>query len=301
MAKPALGRGLGALLGTPVPGPAAAPTPAPATEGSSTGESVQLIAVARIQRSPLQPRKDFPPEALEELASSIREQGILQPLIVRPNPEGFELVAGERRWRAAQLAGLDVVPAIVREVDDGRVLEMALIENLQREDLNPIEEALGYCQLIEQFHLRQEDVANRVGKSRAAVANALRLLKLPEALQTHVREGRLSTGHAKVLLGVANPAQQLQAAQRILRHGFSVRQTEQMVAHWQAPPRQTDAPAQPSATHEAYLKDLQDRLRQRLGTKIHLRYKQGKGSLEIRFFSDEDLSRVLQLLGVQLD
>ena len=298
MAKPALGRGLGALLGESQNRPAATPTPA--RSETSTGETVQQVPVARIQRSPLQPRKDFPPESLKELADSIREQGILQPLILRPAPEGFELIAGERRWRAAQLAGLSQVPAIVREVGDARLLELALIENLQREDLNPIEEALGYSQLIEQFQLRQEDVAGRVGKSRAAVANALRLLNLPQLLQDHVREGGLSPGHAKVLLGLASSAAQLSTAERILKHGLSVRETERLVTR-----QRTPAAAPPASTtghgRQAYLADLQDRLRQRLGTKVHLRYKEGKGAVEIRFFNDEDLGRVLQLLGVQGD
>src|SRR5215813_8752399 len=211
MAKPALGRGLGALLGgNPIakpPGSAAVATPLqePAPD---LRERVQSVPLNRIRPCPFQPRKDFSPEALRELADSIREQGIVQPLIVREQQGQLELIAGERRWRAAHLVGLTEVPVILREADDRAVLELALIENLQRENLNPIEEAQGYSKLIGQFQLTQEEVATKVGKSRAVVTNALRLLKLSQTLQHYVRDGRLSVGHAKVVLGLANDKQQ---------------------------------------------------------------------------------------------
>src|SRR4051812_19717214 len=179
MAKPALGRGLGALMGgAPKTPPPAAPAAAQSAPVGDARDRVQRLSLEKVRPCPFQPRKEFSKEALQELADSIREQGIIQPLIVRPKDAGYELIAGERRWRAAQLAGLKDVPAIVREADDATVLELALIENLQRENLNPMEEALGYSELISRFSLRQEDVAARVGKSRAVVANALRLLKL---------------------------------------------------------------------------------------------------------------------------
>src|SRR5512140_1061108 len=204
MAKPALGRGLGALLsGSAVvkaPVPVTIPNPNPDAALPETGERVQHVALDRIVPCPFQPRKDFSPETLREMADSIRAQGIVQPLIVRERNGHLELIAGERRWRAAQMLGLSDVPVILREADDRTVLELALIENLQRENLNPLEEALGFAQLIEQFQLTQEEAATRVGKSRAAVANALRLLKLPEDVQERVRHGELSVGHAKVLL-----------------------------------------------------------------------------------------------------
>src|SRR3989475_8774724 len=220
MAKPALGRGLGALLGgspiakPPSPVPVATLTPE-AKPAPDTRERVQRVPLDRIRPCPLQPRKDFSPEALRELADSIKEQGIVQPLIVRERNGHLELIAGERRWRAAQLLGLSEVPVIQREADDRSVLELALIENLQRENLNAIEEAHGYSQLIEQFQLTQEDVAGKVGKSRAVVANSLRLLKLPSELQRHLREGRLSVGHAKVILGLGSEQHQRLAAERI--------------------------------------------------------------------------------------
>ena len=313
MAKPALGRGLGALLGGSSPGAKPTPlAPAPAIPPGSgfvavadLGERVQRLSVDQVRPCPFQPRKDFAPEALQELADSIREQGILQPLIVRARGDYFELIAGERRWRAAQIAGLKEVPAIVREASDASVLELALIENLQRENLNPMEEALGYAQLIGQFNLRQEDVASRVGKSRAVVANGLRLLKLGPEIQTYIRDGRLSVGHAKVILGLPAEAEQKLAVERILKQGLNVRQAEDLVAHLQHQPKlhpgQSAGAATPPSTRDTHVVDLENRLRERLGTKVQLRYRQGKGSLDIRFFSDDELERLLQILGVKVD
>ncbi len=301
MAKPALGRGLGALLGGTAPVASTAPAAAPAISSVLPGDQVRRVAISRVRPSPFQPRKDFTPDALKELADSIREQGIVQPLIVREQADHLELIAGERRWRAAQLLGLAEVPVIVREADDRSVLELALIENLQRENLNPVEEALGYQQLIEAFQLRQEDVAAKVGKSRVAVANALRLLKLPPEVQSHLREGRITTGHAKVILGLSGADQIKQAATKILKEGLNVRQTESLVAQWQQPPAPATTKPGTPLPPDAHLASLENKLRERLGTKISLRYKLGKGALEIRFFSDADLERVLQILGVKLD
>jgi ParB family chromosome partitioning protein len=257
--------------------------------------------LSQIQPCPFQPRKDFGPEALKELADSIKEQGIVQPLVVRDKNGHLELIAGERRWRAAQLAGLAEVPVIVREADDRAVLELALIENLQRENLNAIEEAQGYAQLLEQFHLTQEQVAVKVGKSRTAVANALRLLKLAPALQAYVREGRLSVGHAKVILSLIGEKEQRIAADKILNEGLNVRQTEELVAKLQA--RQSSGPVKsgPAATasRDTHVADLENRLRERLGTKVLLRYVEGKGAVEISFFSDGEFERILQILGVE--
>jgi ParB family chromosome partitioning protein len=307
MAKPALGRGLGALLGgSPIAKPSlqpsaltAAPVSAPAVEN---GERVQRVALDRVHPCPFQPRKEFSAEALRELADSIREQGIVQPLIVRETPQGFELIAGERRWRAAQLIGLTDVPVIVREADDRAVLELALIENLQRENLNAMEEAQGYAQLVQQFQLKQDEVAAKVGKSRASVTNALRLLKLPEPVQEQLREGRLTVGHAKVILGLESGKQQQLAANRILHEGLNVRQTEELVARLQT--REDGAIPRSSVqlpARDAHLTDLENRLRERLGTRIRLKYTQGKGALEIAFFSDAELQRVLDILGVKMD
>jgi len=308
MAKPALGRGLGALLGgSPVakpPVPAAVPSlvqePAIAPE---TRERVLRVGLHRIVPCPFQPRKDFSIESLRELADSIREQGIVQPLIVRQREERLELIAGERRWRAAQLLGLGEVPVIIRQADDRAVLELALIENLQRENLNPIEEAQGYAQLIEHFQLTQEEVATKVGKSRAVVANALRLLRLSPEIQNYLRDGRLSVGHAKVILGLTMEKSQKLAAERVMREGLNVRQTETLVSHLQTRDASADDKARPLSAPitDPHVANLETRLRERLGTKIHLRYSQGKGALEIAFFSDAEFERILQILGIALD
>jgi ParB family chromosome partitioning protein len=301
MAKPALGRGLGALLGgNPIakpPGPASVTTqvqePAPAADNH---ERVRQVPLNQIRPCPFQPRKDFSPEALRELADSIREQGIVQPLIVREQNGQLELIAGERRWRAAHLLGLPEVPVILRQADDRAVLELALIENLQRENLNPIEEAQGYSQLIDQFQLKQEEVALKVGKSRAVVANSLRLLKLPPSIQSYIRDGRLSVGHAKVILSLPGDRRQTLTADRVLKESLNVRQTEALVGRLQARENKSQS-SQPSSP-DAHIANLENQLRERLGTKVHLRYAQGKGALEIVFFSDAELERVLQLLGV---
>lgn len=305
MAKPALGRGLGALLGdSPIAKP---PVPAPnsttilgAASAADLRERVQRVALDRVHPCPFQPRKDFSPETLRELADSIKEQGIVQPLIVRERQGHLELIAGERRWRAAQLLGLKEVPVILREADDRAVLELALIENLQRENLNAIEEAQGYSQLIEQFQLKQEEVATKVGKSRAVVANALRLLKLPPSIQTSIREGRLSVGHAKVILGLAGETQQRLAFERILKEGLNVRQTEGLVARLQAREAGTVTKAGPITplNRDTHVASLENQLRERLGTKVHLRYAHGRGALEVAFFSDAELERILLILGV---
>ena len=312
MAKPALGRGLGALLGgsPPINNPAPATTISvaapvvPAEVPTDSRERVQRVPLSKVRPSAMQPRKEFSPEALKELADSIREQGIIQPLIVRERNGFFELIAGERRWRASQLADLTEVPVVVREADDRQVLELALIENLQRENLNAIEEALGYAQLAEQFQLTQEQIAVKVGKSRAAVANATRLLKLSPAIQSFVREGRLSVGHAKVILGLADESAQRIAAERVIKEGLNVRQTEGLIAKLSergtrvtaAKPQTVAAPA-----GDSNVARLEDKLREKFGTKVQLKYAVGKGAVEISFFSDDELQRVLEILGVNAD
>lgn len=281
---------------TKAPLAAATPMHAPVAEPADMHERVLRVPFSRVQPCPFQPRKSFEPEALRELADSIQEQGILQPLIVRERNGRYELIAGERRWRAAGLLKLTEVPVIVREAEDKDVLELALIENLQRENLNPIEEAQGYSRLISQFQLTQEEASLKVGKSRAVVANALRLLKLAPELQGYVRDGRLSVGHAKVILGLEQPEQQKTAANRILKEGLNVRQAEALVARMQNPKLVT--PQISPVARDANLASLESRIRERLGTKINLRYSKGKGALEITFYSDDDLDRILQILGV---
>ncbi len=309
MSKPALGRGLGALLaGSPASAAPAAPLPAVAPVAPAplpdARDRVQRVPLNKIRATAMQPRKEFAPEALKELADSIREQGIVQPLIVRERDGFFELIAGERRWRASQLLNLPDVPVIVREADDRSVLELALIENLQRENLNALEEALGYAQLAEQFQLTQEDIAKKVGKSRAAVANATRLLKLPAQVQSFLREGRISVGHAKVILGLADGELQALAAERIIKDGLNVRQTEGLITKLQA--RGAKSPGSGGKSKaivpiDANIGRLEQNLREKFGTKVHLKYSQGKGAVEISFFSDDELQRVLEILGVNAD
>ncbi len=336
MAKPALGRGLSALLGGKPSGPASSPAPLTGAEmalntgsvlpvglagaaGAIPGngvvaveQGVAKVSVERVRPSALQPRRDFPEESLKELADSIREQGILQPLVVRRQGEFFELIAGERRWRAAQRAGLLEVPVVLREADDATALEWMLVENLQREGLNPMDEAQGYAELIERFHLTQEAVSAKVGRSRAAVANALRLLKLSAPVQERLRGGQVSTGHAKVLLALPDALQQERVALRISKESLSVRQTEEWVGRLLAESTPTNPssstststshhPPGPVTVRDPHIEALEDRLRQRFGTKVALRYRQGRGQIDIRFFSDDELERVLEIVGVRLD
>jgi ParB family transcriptional regulator, chromosome partitioning protein len=315
MAKPALGRGLGALLGgnsalttsptatSPSSNTISVPAPIPTVDNR---ERVLRVPLNKIRPTAMQPRKEFSEEALRELADSIREQGIVQPLIVRERGGFFELIAGERRWRASQLINLPEVPVIVREADDRSVLELALIENLQRENLNALEEALGYAQLAEQFQLTQEEIAVKVGKSRAAVANATRLLKLPSSVQSLVREGKISVGHAKVILGLADEKNQKFAAERIVKEGLNVRQTEGLIAKLSAHGQKISDNSDGVKTKaivpiDSNLGRLEDKLREKFGTKVHLKYAHGKGAVEISFFSDDDLQRILEILNVTAD
>ena len=307
MAKPALGRGLGALLGgnppltSPPPATSLQPVADPVALPPDLSERVLRVPLNRVRPSALQPRKEFSDEALRELANSIREQGVVQPLIVRERNGFFELIAGERRWRAAQLIQLPEIPVIVREADDRSVLELALIENLQRENLNAIEEAQGYAQLAEQFQLTQEEIALKVGKSRAVVANATRLLKLPAAVQRWMREGRISVGHAKVILGLTDEKNQIQAAERVIKEGLNVRQTEGLVAKLQTRNSRVAA-AKPESValpgSDPHIAAVESKLREVFATKVQLKYVQGKGSVEIAFYSDAELERILQILGV---
>ena len=305
MSKPALGRGLGALLAGSPPAPARTLTPgADPVSQTDSDERVRRVPLAKIRPSPLQPRKSFSDDALRELADSIREKGVVQPLIVRERGGYFELIAGERRWRASQLLKLPEVPVIVREADDRAVLELALIENLQRENLNAIEEAVGYAQLAEQFQLTQEEIAVKVGKSRAAVANATRLLKLPPPVQSCIREGRLSVGHAKVILGLSDEQQQIIATERAIKDGLNVRQTEGLIAKLQARGgRITSETAKTKAIVpvNSNIGRLEEKLREKFGTKVHLKYVHGKGAVEISFFNDDDLQRLLEILNISAD
>lgn len=294
MAKPALGRGLGALI---------VPTK---TSGVSTipdavdGEIVRSVPLAKVKPSPLQPRGTFPAENLADLVESVRENGIIQPLIVRKVSDFYELIAGERRWRAAGQAGLKEVPVIVREATDLEVLEWALVENLQREDLNPIEEARAYKRLTEEFKLKQEDIAKKVGKGRASVANTMRLLDLTEEIQIHLVQGRLSVGHAKALLGLPTAQEQDAIAALILRKSFSVRATEEVVNnHLTKDGGQRKGGRKRSAPEvSAAVRHLENRLQQHLATRAEIRPGEQKGHILIEFYGNDDLQRLLRQFGL---
>jgi ParB family chromosome partitioning protein len=260
------------------------------------GEKIQQVDLSRIVPSPLQPRKDFAREALTELVESIRQHGIIQPLVVRLVAGQHELIAGERRWRAAQEAGLTQAPVITRVATDLEVLELSLIENLQRADLNPIEEAQAYARLSNEFGMRQEDIAQKVGRSRAAVANSMRLLDLHEQVQTWVTQGLLSVGHAKVLLALKEPEEQRAVAETILRRSATVRATERLVARQLGGtrPRRKRQTLATSATIE----DLQNRLQEYLGTRVTIHHGEKRGRIEIEYYGNDDLQRVLNALGL---
>ncbi len=296
MAKVALGKGLGALINTRV----ASPTPA-----VESGERVQLVSVEQIVASPLQPRTVFHEENLDELVASIKEHGIIQPLIVRRRGDTFELIAGERRWRAARRVGLAEAPIIVREASDQDVLELALIENLQREDLNPIEEAMAFARLAREFGLRQEDIAQKVGKSRAAVANSMRLLDLDEQVQSFLTQDRISVGHAKVLLALKSHEEQRLICEEIIRRSLTVRAAEKLVAeHFtksgtNKPTRAGAASSQPALAPA--IQHLQNRLQQRLATHVAVQHSEKRGRIEIEYYGNDDLQRILGLIGLEAE
>jgi ParB family chromosome partitioning protein len=278
-AKHGLGRGLGALLG-----PAASPTPeAPAR--------TQDLAMDSIIANANQPRKSFDNAALHELAESLKRTGVLQPIVVRRYGQQFQIVVGERRWRAAQMAGLMRIPAVIREATDAQTLELALVENLLREDLNPMEEAEAYQRLLTEFAWTQEELGQRVGKDRSSVANCLRLLKLPELIQADLRAGRLTMGHARALLSLPSPADQLKLREEILAHSWSVRTTEEGVQR-----KQRLAPRR-IGRRSADLAALEDSLRQALATRVRLVGNDRAGRIEIVYTSAEDLERLTELIA----
>jgi len=291
MPRNALGRGLGALIREPEPqvpppsaSPAAGAAAAPARETMSAGP--QQVDIDLIEPSPYQPRTRFREEALDELARSIKASGIIQPLVLRPVASRFQLIAGERRWRAAQRAGLTKVSAIIRQVSDELALEMTLVENIQREDLNAIETARAFDRLMEEFQLTQEAVAERTGKDRATVANAVRLLKLEPTIQEWIEEGKLSAGHGRALLAVADPQLRMRYAQRASRGGLTVRQIERLAARRVRTSSQTA-----SVPHDVNIRAALDELQRHLGTKILLREKTKvrPGQLVLEYYEDAQL------------
>lgn len=283
MTRRVLGRGLGALLS--------------AESGSGNADESYEIEIELIDRSPLQPRTHFDEAKLAELASSIKANGVVQPLIVRKKGLRFELVAGERRWRAAQLAGLIKIPAIVRNIPDEKVLELALIENIQREDLNPIEEAQAYKKLIESVGLTQESLAERVGRDRSYITNYLRLLRLPGDIQQLLQEGKLSTGHARTLLGLDEDGLRRRLCRQIIDRGLSVRQAEQMVRRIADKDKQFSRDRTPHSEKDANVKAAEQKLRRALGTKVEItKGATGAGKIVIEYYNAGDLDRLYDLL-----
>ena len=278
-----LGRGLGALIPGVASTPAVQPVP---PEPSSTS----WVSTASIAPNPFQPREAFDDPGLDELASSIRDKGVLQPLVVRHAGEGrYELIAGERRLRAAQRAGLERVPVIVREADDGEALELALVENIQRENLNPLEEARAYQRLGDEFGLGQEEIAQRVGKSRSTVTNSLRLLQLPSDVLNQIASGALSAGHARSLLALPSAQAQAAIARDVVMHRLSVRDTEKLV-------RERAQPAQADVEQRA----VESELARALGTRVHLRHKKdGSGRIVIEYYSLDELDGLIDRLGAR--
>lgn len=286
-----LGRGLEALLG-------------PTREQAEREGSLVELAVGEIRPNPFQPRQDVEPAALEELKSSIRRAGLLQPVVVRPAPGGnggYELIAGERRLRACQALGWERIPAVKRDVDDRTVLTLALVENLQRDDLSPVDEARGYERLIAEFSLTQQDVADAVGRNRSTVANALRLLKLPKAVLAMLHESHLSVGHARALLALDDPRTVTNLAREAVAQGLSVREVEDRVRGGRAPERRPRLKKGIGPAPE--VRRVEDALRRRLGTEVRVSLRaRGRGQLHISFYSNEDLARVLELiLGAPFD
>lgn len=276
-----LGRGLGALLGDDV-----------VNTGS---QSVTTLPIAEVESNSSQPRKFFDDASLAELAESIRLHGIIQPLTVRKLASGYyQIIAGERRWRAARLAGLQEVPVVVIEADDRKAAELAMIENLQREDLNPMEEALGYRSLIQQYHMTQEEAANRVGKSRPAVTNALRLLELDPSVQQQITEGQLSAGHGRALVPLS-PAMQVRAAATVVQGGLSVRQTEALVKRLTAEKKD---PKQAGPGQVDYAAEAQKELSSTLGRKVRIVTGRKKGRIELEYYGMDDLNDLLEALAL---
>lgn len=263
-------------------------------EKNKTGE-IQL-KITRIEPSQEQPRKDFNEEQMKELADSIRQYGILQPLLVQKKGDYYEIIAGERRWRAAKMAGLKEVPVVIREYNAQQAVEISLIENVQREDLNPIEEAMAYQRLMQEFHLTQEEIADRVSKNRTTITNSVRLLNLCEEVQKMLMSGQITSGHARALLGIEDGEVQLQIAQRIEKERLSVREVEKLVKAMGKEPRKKKENQQDEAL-ELIFRDLEDRMKSIMGTKVNISRKdKNKGRIEIEYYSESELERIVELI-----
>jgi ParB family chromosome partitioning protein len=280
----ALGRGLNALL----------PPPAIVDAGE---RAFMELPLEKIVPNKYQPRSEFNDDQLQSLAQSIQTNGLVQPVIVRKTGDQYELIAGERRWRAAQLAGLKKIPALIRDVSEYKSLELALIENIQRQDLNPLEEAHAYASLIEEFELTQEEVAQRVGKDRSSIANYVRLLKLPDAIKQIIQRQQLTMGHARALSGIEDESMQLEIARQVLEHQLNVRQTEQLIRQRQSAGRHRRKPESSSVQGDPNIKAAEQRLQEHFGTKVVIRPQSGSaGKVEVYYQDSDDLMRIYDLM-----
>ena len=277
----ALGKGLGALL---------------PEFGQAEPKALLFCGIEEIIPNRSQPRKHFDESRIQELAWSIKEKGILEPLIVRRADQGYELIVGERRWRAAQKAGLKEVPVLVKEVEGREALEISLIENLQREDLNPIEAAEAFKHLIEEFDISQEDLSKRMGKDRTTITNTLRLLKLPLEVRNQLLQNRITSGHARAILSLENKEKQKELCALIIKKGLSVREAEVIAKRWSEKPKKSITPVKKRGDLESQLSSLQDSLRKYLGTKVLITQKDKKGKIEIEYYSHEDLERIVEAI-----
>lgn len=292
MAARGLGKGLDALIpvSSDVKGNKKSNTSLEKEKGSET-----LVKITMVEPNREQPRKTFDEDALNELAESIKQFGLLQPILVQDRKSYYEIIAGERRWRAAKIAGLKEVPVIIKNLTDQEIVEISLIENIQRENLNPIEEALAYKKLLNEFHLKQEEVAERVSKSRTAVTNSMRLLKLEEKVQKMVVEELITTGHARALLGIEDGEQQIACAQKIIDEKLSVRDVEKLVKNINKPVKEKKVFKEKNT--DFIYEDIEEKLKLSLGTKVSVRAKEnGAGKIEIEFYSSDDLERLLEIL-----
>ena len=292
--KRGLGKGLDSLIPTNVmmESEVKHATVSTASSPEEEKDGTLMVKLSKVEPNREQPRKNFDEDSLQELAESLKQFGMLQPILVQNRGDYYEIIAGERRWRAAKIAGLKEVPVIVRELTDQEIVEISLIENIQREDLNPIEEAQAYKRLLTEFHLKQDEVAERVSKSRTAVTNSMRLLKLCDEVQKMVVDDMISTGHARALISIEDPEEQYLIAQKIFDEKLSVREGEKLVKDLHKPPK---PPKEENKTLQAIYQEISERLKQSLSTKVSVSAKQnGAGKIEIEFYNHEDLERLLE-------
>ena len=294
-------RGLGKGLDTLIPGSSVtskknAAEQEPETVESRKSKPETMVNIALIRPNREQPRKNFDEDALIELSESIKQFGIIEPILVQDRQDHYEIIAGERRWRAAMKAGLKEIPAIIRNYSEQEIVEIALIENIQREDLTPIEEALAYKKLMDEFHMKHDQVAERVSKSRTAVTNSIRLLKLCKKVQEMVENGMITAGHARAIISVEDPDKQYELAQRIFDEKLNVREVEKIIKKMNEPAKE-GKPKPDTSQFDAIYENLADKMKQTLGTKVSITSKgQGAGKIEIEFYSNEDLERIMELI-----